>query len=141
MNGPTTSYNHEVEVTVQYERVRNENGGARPHINALTRQCKVSWSYARKVEREILSHGTVVASLTLKECRNDSVGLGSKMLSRLDVFIVIMLYHQEPSYLLRSYLLTLFLDTGILVHTSTVLRFHTDGFKIRDSLFKPSMVP
>ncbi|KAL7524232.1 hypothetical protein ACHAXR_001481, partial [Thalassiosira sp. AJA248-18] len=66
---------------------------------------------------------------------------GSKSLSDLDVFVVLLLYHQEPSRTLKSYVLGLYMNTGTLVHESTISRFFNHGFDIKGSLCKPNLIP
>ena len=140
-NGSALSFEQKVAVAVEYLKAKNDANGTRPNISALSRKCHVSRSTVTKVEEELISSGQVIDPKEIVCNRDIPSGPGSKSLSDLDVFVVLLLYHQEPSRTLKSYVLGLYMNTGTLVHKSTISRFFKYGFKIKGSLCKPNLIP
>ena len=67
-----------------------------------------------KVEMELQQYGRVLVPNDKIRQRND-VGPGSKTLDELDTFVILSLYHDEPSRSLRSYASWLHYFVGTVV--------------------------
>ena len=50
-----------------------------------------------KVEAELVSYGCVIDPKTLKKEKDGIAGPGSISLSGLDMFVIMMLFHEGPS--------------------------------------------
>ena len=73
-----------------------------------------------KVEAELISFGRVIEPETLKKGKDAPVGPDLKSTNGLDMFVIMMLFHEEPSRLLKSYVAGIFDNTGKIVHRSTI---------------------
>jgi len=136
LSGSSMSFGQKVQVAAEYAKAKSDNCGSRPNLSALARRCQVSRGLVRKVEADIVSCGRVI-----KKGKDVPVGPGSRSMSGLDMFVIMMLYHEEPSRSLKSYVRGLFDSTGKIVHRSTISRFFSDGFAIKGSLCKPTLIP
>jgi hypothetical protein len=141
LDGSTLSFDQKVQVAAEYAKAKSENYDLRPNISVLAKRCRVSRGFVRKVEQELFSCGRVIEPEVLRKEKDVPVGPGSKSLSGLDMFVILMLYHEEPSRSLKSYVRGLSLNTGKVVHYSTISRFFSDGFVIKGSLCKPTLIP
>ena len=101
INGKAYEHTKKLEVAAALFWAQNNNGSERPNIRAITRQCKVGWHFVNKVEMELQQYGRVLVPNDKIRQRND-VGPGSKTLDELDTFVILSLYHDEPSRSLRS---------------------------------------
>jgi hypothetical protein len=72
-------------------------------------------------------------------CAN-SIGLGSKSMSGEDFFVLYILYWQQPTQSLKSYVYWLFCCMGMIVLESTMLRWFHHAFLIRGRLWVPNLV-
>jgi hypothetical protein len=73
--------------------------------------------------------------------RKAPVGPGALSMDELDVFVILMLYHEEPSRRLANYVKCLYYYTGTIVSRSTISRLFKNGFDIKGSLCKPDLIP
>ena len=134
------SYGHakKIEVAAAYISARNSNGWARPKILPIARECQVDESYVRKVEREIVAYGRILAEGE-KPPRNDdddeeetehhaTSGPGSRSLDDYGIHVLLQLYEAEPSRSLQSYVDNLRLRTGTVVSVSVVSRLFAQSF-------------
>ena len=101
IKGKAYEHTKKFEVTAALVWAQNNNGRECPNITAITRQCNVGWHFVNKVEKELQQHGRVlVPSDKIRQLNH--VGPGSKTLDELDTFVILSLYHDEPSRSLRS---------------------------------------
>ena len=91
-----------LEVVASYLELQEVIGGAHPSIIVVAQECKVSRHYVRTVEKELHAHGTIMCKDNAPS-RGGARGFGSRSLDRFDVFVLITLYHEEPSQSLNSY--------------------------------------
>jgi hypothetical protein len=73
--------------------------------------------------------------------RDNPIGPGLMSLSREDFFVLYMLYRQQPTRSLKSYVYWLFCCTGMIVLESTVSQWFHNAFPIRGRLCMPNLVP
>ena len=73
--------------------------------------------------------------------RDHPIRPGSKSMSGEDFYVLYILYRQEPTRSLRSYVYWLYNYTGTIVSERTVLRWFDDAFPIRGRLRVPNLVP
>jgi hypothetical protein len=140
-NGAALTYEQKVSIATKYLRAKQAALGTRPNITQLANECDVSRSTISKVEGELLSFGRVLDPKDIRANRNIPLGPGSLSLRDIDVFVILSLYHEEPSRTQRSYVIGLFMATGRLVDGSTISRFFNHGFDIKGSLCKPNLIP
>ena len=74
----------------------------------------------RKVEAKLVSYGRVINPETLEKGKDVPVGPGTRSMNGIDMFVIMMLYHEEPSRLSKIYVRGLFDNTGKIVHRSTI---------------------
>ena len=60
VNGRAYAHGKKVEVALAYAKAKRANGGARPSINAVAKECKVSWYFVAKVEEELYENGRIL---------------------------------------------------------------------------------
>ena len=96
LSGSSMSFGQKVQVAAEYAKAKSDNCGSRPNLSALARRCQVSRGLVRKVEADIVSCGRVIGPETLKKRKDVPVGPGSRSMSGLDMFVIMMLYHEEP---------------------------------------------
>lgn len=140
-NGAALPIEKKLLIAMAYTAATDEAHGCRPNISELATKCNASRSSIVKVEEELFAFGRV---LDPKEIRADSAlpqGPGTLSLDEADVFVILMLYHQEPSRNSKSYVDWLRHLRGTVVDKSTISRFFTDGFHIRGSFCKPNLIP
>ena len=128
------------EVTAALVWAQNNNGRERLNITAIMRQCKVGWHFVNKVEMELQQYGRVLVPNDKIRQRND-VGPGSKTLDELDTFVILSVFHDEPSRSLRSYASWLHYFVGTVVSDSTLCRFFKEAFPFSAGLYRPNIIP
>ncbi len=69
------------------------------------------------------------------------IGPGSKSMSGEDFYVLYILYRQEPTWSLKSYMSWLYYHMGTIVLERTVSRWFDDAFPIRGRLRVPNLVP
>jgi len=135
------SYGHEKKIEVATSLIAAQNArGARPNISAIQKQCRVGWHFVRKVEKELLDYGRVLApNEKPRHCKYK--GPGSKTLDEFDTWIILQLYLAEPSRCLPSYVRWLKQLIGTEVSESTISRFFKEAFPYSATLRRPNLVP
>ena len=111
------------------------------NISELARKCKVERKTIRKIEKELNDHGRVLSPRDISANKTVQRGAGSRSLSELDVFILLQLYHHDPSTTCKNYVKALFLVTGTIVHPTTICRFFREGFAISGRMCKTNLIP
>ena len=141
--GKAHSLERKLEVGATFLDHMDRARGRRPKISHVAKECKVSRSFVRKIEQELMVAGKVVPPEDIYRERSSktSSGPGSRSLSDVDQFVLYRLYKKNPTRSLRSYVNWLFYHTGTIVSKSTVSRFFTKGFEVAGRLCKPNMVP
>ena len=110
------------------------------NFSAVSKECKVSRFFVRKVWGEMLCHGgRVVDPKTITQRRVR--GAGEKTFDEFDHCILIILYLEEPSRSNASYVENLHMVTGTRTSTSTISRWFNTFFPIKGSFCRPNMVP
>ena len=140
--GTALPFETEVSIAIEYLRAQAEEaaGGKRVSINQLAKKCQVSPATFTKVKEKLVSHGHVPAPQEVRSNRDLPTGPGAQTLNELDIFVILMLYHQEPSRCLNGYVCRLYELTGTFVSKSTISRFFLQGFDIKGSLCKPNLI-
>ena len=139
--GKAMSLEKKVSIAVEYLKAQDAANGARPNISELSRVCQVQRSSIRKVEEELLGLGRMKSPQEIIGDRNMPEGPGAISLDDFDIFVILMLYHEEPSRTLQGYVQGLYRFTGTIVSRSTISRFFNHGFDIKGSLCKPNLIP
>ena len=141
LNGKPYDYCKKVEIVMAYKHSQVANGGNRPSISALSKQCRVSRGFIKKIEKEMEKYGRVLRIEEKYQVREGPVGPGSASINELDSFILLMLYFDEPSRILPSYVEWLQILSGTVLSECTVSRFFKGAFPYRASLYRPNLVP
>ena len=126
-NGAALPIEKKLSIAMAYTAATDEAHGCRPNISELAKKCYASRSSIVKVEEELFAFGMV---LDPKEIRPDSAlpqGHGMLSLDEADLFVILMLYHHEPSHNSKSYVDWLRHLRGTVVHGSNISRFFIDG--------------
>ncbi|KAL7546455.1 hypothetical protein ACHAWF_009789 [Thalassiosira exigua] len=134
-------YRKKSEVAARYERAKEENGGPRHNIRALSRQCGVGRRFVDKVEKELEQYGRVLDPGEVYRNREGPIGPGSKAIDEQYSFVIHLLYHDEPSRTLSNYAQWLEYITGTAVCESTVSLFFKEAFPYSGNLCQPNIVP
>ena len=95
----------------------------------------------KKVVNEINQYGSPVEPKDIYKNRDIPIGPGSKSLDDADAFIIYLLYLEEPSRILSSYVEGLEHIRGIVVSEATVRQFFQEGFPFSAGLYRPNLVP
>ena len=141
LSGAPLSFSEKVTIGNAYLQAREDLGGVRPNITALARACKVARRTILKVEGELMFNGKIISPVQIISGKNIPRGPGSIALTDVDAFVLLMIYHREPSTTLRGYQVGLYSATGLVVCPMTISNFFTNGFDIKGSLCKPNIIP
>lgn len=139
-SGKALPLEEKITIAAEYLKARGPNG-ERPNISQVARTCKVARSTVTKVEAELQSLGRVRDPKEIRQNRDGPVGPGALSLDDFDIFVILMLYHAEPSMTLQGYVQGLYQYTGSIVSKSTISRFFNHGFDIKGTLCKPNLIP
>lgn len=140
LQGEAYDYVTKLTVAAAYNAARDANGGLRPNISDLQRECKVSRAFVKKIERELMD-GNIRHPSEIQRNRIGPVGPGSRSLDEVDAAVLMFLYLDEPSRNLSDYTEWLEAFTGTLVHESTVSRFFNHALPFKGGLCRPNLVP
>jgi len=140
-NGKSYGHIKKLEVATALIAAQNATGGGgRPNITAIQQQCKVSWHFVRKIEKELSEYGRVLAP-NEKHRQYEQTGPGSKTLDEFDAWVILQLYLDDPSRSLPSYVRWLEQLVGTQVSESTMSRFLKEAFPYSATFHRPNLVP
>ena len=139
--GRSYGYAKKVEVALAYKDALEASGGEEPSIRRLMKHCKVSWHFVNKVRKELKRYDRVLRPEEIYQNRGGAKGPGSKTLDNIDIFVIYILYTEEPSRCLASYVDGLEYITGTVVSESTISRLFTGGLPYSARLYRPNLVP
>ena len=140
---PGKSYGLDVKlfVAAKYLDHKERLGGRRPIVTKFTAECHVGKDVVVKIEREIMENARILTPEEIYLARANPIGPGSRSMSDKDFFVLYILYRQEPTRSLKSYVYWLFCCTGAIVSESTVSRWFNHAFPVRGRLCVPNLVP
>ena len=141
MNGQGHSHLKKLEVAAAYNAAMADNGGLRPNISALQRDCKVSRMFVRRIELELEGHQRILHPSETRRNGAGPSGPGARTLDEIDAAVILFLYLEEPSRSYRSYIRLLEELLGTVVSRSTLSRFFLYTFPHRGGLCRPNLVP
>ena len=141
ISGQAYDYRKKIEVAASYHAAKANNGGERPNISELARDCHVSRKFVEKIEKELQNYGRVVDPKDILQNKEGPIGPGSKTIDENDSFVLLLLYLDEPSRTLSCYKESLELLTGTIVSESTISRFFREAFPYKAGLYRPNLVP
>ena len=77
-------YNHRQKVTVavaysKAKKAKKVNGGSRPNITAIAKECKVSWHYVVKVKNKLDTHGRLLREDELRNSNAEFIVVARTM--------------------------------------------------------------
>jgi hypothetical protein len=104
-----------------------------PSITSLSKLCKVSRTFMRKIFSELVQHGNLVPPDQKR--RHTESGPYSKKLDEINAFVILFLYMEEPSQGLHAYALWLEHFTGTQVSDSLLSPFFNNAFPTRGGLY------
>jgi transposase len=140
-HGKSYSFDKKLFVALVYMDHQERGSGQRPTLTLVATQCRVGRDFVAKVEKELNLNGRVLRPEEIFANRSMPRGPGSKSMTKEDGFVIYMLYRQNPSRSLKSYVYWLCFLTGTIVSESTVSRFFNKGFPIRGGLCMTNLVP
>ena len=107
-HGFALTFDQQVSFCSIYLKAIYDKDDTCPNITAVARQCKVPRVTILKIKKEVMSKGRVKDPIEIHWEREHPTGPGSICLRDIDAFVIMMLYHQEPSTTLRGYVNGLF---------------------------------
>ena len=110
------------------------------NVSLVSRETNTSRGFVRKVRDEMLDNdGNILDPAAIRQ--NRARGPGANSLDKYDMFVLLMLYFEEPSRSNAGYVERLYCLTGTIVSTSTVSRWFNNYFPISGGFRKPNLVP
>ncbi|KAL7530870.1 hypothetical protein ACHAXR_003720 [Thalassiosira sp. AJA248-18] len=140
-NGAAYSMDLKLEVANAYQLAQRESSNGRPTLAHIASQFKVTISFVKKIEDELLCHGRVLPPKEIRANREGPVGPGSRSLCRYEFYIIMMLYWEDPRRHLRNYRDWICILTGNVVSKNTISRVILYGFPHKGNMVKPNLVP
>jgi hypothetical protein len=148
VNSNDGSYQHEKSygmdmklfVAANYLNHKERLGGLRLVLTKVAAVCRVGRDFVAKIERELIKNERVLAPEEIYMARAHPIGPGSRSMSGEDFYVLYILYRQQPTRSLRSYVYWLFCCTRPIVSESTVSRWFHFAFPIRGQLWVPNLV-
>ena len=128
-----------MEVAAAIQACQAGNTSDHPNITFVSRACKVSRKFVRKVLKELQQHGKVLTPEEKTSYSNS--GPGARKLDEIDTFVILLLYLEEPSRSLHSYALWLHHYTGTQVSNTLLCRFFKEAFPFSGGLYRPNLIP
>jgi hypothetical protein len=140
-HGKSYGMDTKLRVATKYLEHNARLGGSRPNLTEVAAECHVGRDFVIKIERELTEKGRILAPDEIVMGRDHPIGPGSKTMSGEDFYVLYILYRQEPTRSLKSYVFWLNYYTGTIVSERTVSRWFNDAFPIRGGLRVPNLVP
>ncbi len=128
-------------VAAKYLNHKERFGGLRPVLTKVAAECRVGRDFLSKIEQELIENDRVLAPEEIYGAQDNPIGPGSTIMSGEDFYVLYLLYRQQPTWSLKSYVYWLFCCTGTIVSKSTVLQWFSNTFPIRGRLCVPNLVP
>ena len=110
-------------------------------MTKVTAECHVGKDFVIKIEHEIMENACVLTPEEIYLARANPIGPRSRSMSDEDFLVLYLLYRQESTRSLKSYVYWLFCCTGTIVSESTVSRWFNHAFPIQGRLCVPNLVP
>ena len=123
VNGRAHSIRKKTEIRDLY-MLRSLDGLVRPNLSEIAAVCAVSRTCVRQIENEVLGSGTISGP----PVPTGRGGYGAYSMDLVDYWLVILLYREEPSRTIGSYVNQLALLNGTNVSCSTITRVLTRSF-------------
>jgi hypothetical protein len=129
-------------VATKYLEHNERLGGSRPVLTKVAAECHVGRDFVAKIERELIENNRVLAPEEIFLGQDNPIlGPGSKTMSGEDFYVLYILYQQEPTRSLKSYVYWLYYYMGTIVSANTMSRWFDDAFPIQGRLRVPNPVP
>jgi hypothetical protein len=127
-------------VCTRIKRITNGDDIGTVNVTQVSRETKTSRAFVRKVRNEMLeNNGNIINPSQVLP--NRVRGPGTKTFDELDMYVLLMLYFEEPSRSNSSYVERLYATTGTITFPSTVSRWFNHYFPISGGFRKPNLVP
>ena len=127
-------------IAAKYLDHKERRGGLRPVVTLVAAECRVTKKFVCKIERQLMENERILMPDEIYLARSNPIGPGSKSMSGEDFFVLYILYRQEPTWSLKSYVNWLFCCTRTIVSESTVSRWFNHAFPVRGRLCVPNLV-
>ena len=137
-SGKSYLFHTKLRVAARY-KYHSDNLQHRPNLTKVAEECQVSRWFVTKVESELLRSD----DMTVKEDeRNKTCSIpGYYILDPLDYFVILLLYREEPSRILRSYVDELYHITGVEICKTTVSEILKKSFPNPANLRNANIIP
>lgn len=116
---------------------RSLGGMIRPNISEIAAVCGVSRTCVRRIENEVLGGGTISGP----PARTGRGGYGAYSMDLADYWLLILLYREEPSRTIGSYVHQLAFLNGTEVSCTTVTRILEKSFPYSAKLRAVNLIP
>ncbi len=134
-------YGHKLFVATKYLEHNERLGGLRPVLTVVAAECRVGRDFVAKTERELIENNRVLVPEEIFLGWDNPISPGLKSMSGEDFYVLYILYRQEPTRSLKSYVYWPYYYMGTIVLANTVLRWFDKAFPIRGRLRVPNLVP
>jgi hypothetical protein len=135
------SYSTAVKLLVctRIKRISGDDIGA-VNVSQVSRETQTSRHFVRKVRDEMIRNdGNILDPAVIVQQRVR--GPGTQTFDEYDMFVLLLLYFEEPTRTNASYVERLYMITGTITSTSTVSRWFNHYFPISGGFRKPNLVP
>jgi hypothetical protein len=114
------SYGMDVKlfIVAKYLDHKERLNGMQPSITKVALECHVSKKFFVKIEHELMENPRILAPEEILIARGLLIGPVSWSMNDEDIFILYLLYWQDPTRSLKSYVYWLFCYTGMIVSSS-----------------------
>ena len=135
-----SSYNFVKKIEVAAAIQSAQAGSRYEHLNisSVSRECKFSRKFVRKIVKELTQFGKVL--IPEESRRQGNSGPGARTLDEVDLFVILVLYMEEPSRSLHSYVSWLQHYTGMQVSTTLLGQLFKVAFPFSGGLYLPNLI-
>jgi hypothetical protein len=117
-------------IAMKYLKHNERLGGSRSVLTEVAAKCRVGRDFVAKIEPELIENNQVLAPEEIFLGRDNLIDPGLKSKSSEDFYVLYILYRQEPTRLLKSYVYWLYYYTGRIVLANTMSWWFDDAFPI-----------
>jgi hypothetical protein len=139
--GKSYGINVKLFVAAKYLDHKERLNGMRPVMSKIALECHVSKKLMVKIEHELMENSHILTPEEILLALSLPIGPGSRSMSDEEIFILYLLYRQDPTRSLKSYVYWLFCCTETTMLRSTVSRWFNHAFPLRGGLCVPILVP
>ncbi len=128
-------------LTAKYLNRKEKISGMRPVLTKVAVECCIVKTFVVKIEWKLMEKLCILLPEEIYMACVNLIRPGSRIMSNEEIFIHYLLYWQDPTWSLKSYVYWLFCCTGMIVLEITMSRWFNHAFPVRGQLCVPNLVP